>query len=73
MTLQENKNFGNIWNATDAQHRIAVQDSLQCCGFQNNTAVEPSGFCATPTNAQDNGCSVKFIAIADNMLMDAFT
>jgi hypothetical protein len=73
MTLQENKNFGATWNATDAQHRIDVQDSLQCCGFQNNSVVEPSGFCASPTNAQDNGCSVKFISIADTMLMDAFT
>jgi len=73
MTLQEQKNFGNEWNTTTPQHRIDVQNALQCCGFQNNSVVETQGFCATPANAQNNGCSVKFITMADTMLMDAFT
>lgn len=73
MTLQEEQNFGNVWNATTAERRIAVQDQLQCCGFANNTAVEVGGFCADPTRAADNGCDVKFTTIADTMLMDAFT
>lgn len=73
MTLQENLNFGRVWNATDAAHRIAVQDAFQCCGFQNNTAIEPSGFCANPAVTQNNGCSVKFIAVEDLLLMDVFT
>lgn len=73
MTLQENKNFGNIWNATTPANRIAVQDQLQCCGFQNNTAVEIGGFCADVNNAQNNGCSAQFIKIADTMMMDVFT
>lgn len=73
MTLQEEQNFGNVWNATTAERRIAVQDQLQCCGFANNTAVEVGGFCADPTRAADNGCDIKFTTIADTMLMDAFT
>lgn len=73
MTLQEEKNFGVTWKNTTPQRRIAVQDSLQCCGFQNNTNVEPQGFCASPVNAVNNTCHIKFIAIADTMLMDAFT
>jgi hypothetical protein len=73
MTLQEEKNFGEVWNATTSERRIGVQDQLQCCGFANNTAVEAGGFCADPNNTLNNGCDLKFIAFADTMLMDAFT
>lgn len=73
MTLQEHANYANVWNATTSAARIAVQEKLHCCGFANNTAVEASGFCANPTNALDNGCSVPFVNISDTMLMDAFT
>lgn len=73
MTLQEHANYANVWNATTPAARIAVQEKLHCCGFANNTAVEASGFCANPTNALDNGCSVPFVNISDTMLMDAFT
>lgn len=73
MTLQEHANFANVWNATTPQARIAVQEKLHCCGFANNTAVEATGFCANPTNALNNGCSIPFVNISDTMLMDAFT
>lgn len=73
MTLQEHANYANVWNATTPAARIAVQEKLHCCGFANNTAVEASGFCANPTNALDNGCSIPFVNISDTMLMDAFT
>jgi len=73
MTLQEEVNFGNVWNGTTPDQRIAVQEQLQCCGFANNTAVEATGFCADPNVALNNGCDTKFISIADTMLMDAFT
>jgi len=73
MTLQEETNFGNLWNATTAERRINVQDQLQCCGFANNTAIEVGGFCADPTRTADNGCDVKFTAAADTLMMDAFT
>jgi len=73
MTLQEEANFGNVWNTTTAERRIGVQDQLQCCGFANNTSIEVGGFCADPSKAVNNGCDVKFTAVADTMLMDAFT
>jgi len=73
MTLQEHVNFANVWNATTPQARIAVQERLHCCGFANNTAVEATGFCAVPSNALNNGCSIPFVNISDTMLMDTFT
>jgi len=73
MTLQEEKNFGNLWTATTSERRIGIQDQLQCCGFANSTAVEAGGFCADAANTLNNGCDVKIISIADTMLMDAFT
>ncbi|CAG7854004.1 SubName: Full=Related to tetraspanin Pls1 family-Laccaria bicolor {ECO:0000313/EMBL:CCA73271.1} [Serendipita indica DSM 11827] len=73
MTLQETLNFSRVWNTTTPARRIAVQEKFKCCGFLNNTAVEASGFCATPANALDNGCSATFLPLADTMLMDAFT
>jgi hypothetical protein len=73
MTLQENENFANVWNNTTPDRRIGVQDLLQCCGFANNTAIEPGGFCADPAVTVNNGCQVKFVSFADTMLMDAFT
>jgi len=39
MTLQEEANFGNVWNTTTAERRIGVQDQLQCCGLANNTSI----------------------------------
>lgn len=73
MTLQENANFGNVWKNTTPERRIAVQDLLKCCGFANNTIVESAGFCADPAVTLNNGCDVKFVSFADNMLMNAFT
>lgn len=73
MTLRENENFGNVWNTTTPDRRIAVQDVLKCCGFANNTVVESAGFCADPAVTMNNGCETKFVSFADNMLMDAFT
>jgi len=73
MTLREEHNFGSIWNATTPDNRIAVQDKLQCCGFLNNTSIEVGGFCSNPSVTQDNGCSAKFIGVADNMLHQTFS
>jgi hypothetical protein len=73
MTLRENENFGNVWNNITPERRIGVQDLLECCGFANNTAIESGGFCADPAVTLNNGCEVKFVGFADNMLMDAFT
>jgi len=73
MTLQENENFGNVWNNTTPERRIGVQDLLKCCGFANNTAIEAEGFCADPEVTLNNGCEVRFVSFADNMLMDGFT
>lgn len=74
MTLREEHNFGTIWDATTPASRVAVQDKLQCCGFLNNTSIEPAGICANPGVAQAiGGCSTKFIAIADDVLMQSFS
>jgi len=73
MTLREEHNFGSIWNATTPARRIAVQDKFQCCGFLNNTAVEAGGFCANPAVQQNNGCSVQFIGVADNIFHQLFS
>jgi len=73
MTLREEHNFGSIWAATTPARRIAVQDKFQCCGFLNNTAVEPQGYCIDPGAMANNGCSTQFIAVADNIFHQTFS
>jgi len=75
MTLREESNFSDVWATTTPEKRIAVQENLRCCGFMNNTMIEPVGFCSVPNSnaVQDNGCYMKFIPLADTILMDIFT
>jgi len=73
MTLREEHNFGTLWNATTPAKRMAIQDKFLCCGFLNNTSVEPAGFCSNPVFQMNNGCSAQFIQVADNVFNQIFS
>jgi len=80
-TLQERANFHQVFSLQTPAIRIAVQDSLKCCGYFNSTdLVEIGGnFCANQTfvsvtnNATGNFCVGPITAFADKTLNNIFS
>jgi len=76
-TLRERDNFGKAFNATNDDTKLAIQNTLQCCGyfFPNETGnVIMDGFCGDSKNfANASGCVDPVTSFADTTLNDIFT
>lgn len=74
-TLEERKNFGEIFNASSTDTRLAIQNKLQCCGwyFANETGnIVTQGFCAGDLTNK-TGCVTSVSSHGDTTLNDIFT
>lgn len=73
-TLKEAGNFRDVWAALDQDRQAAIQDTLQCCGYDNATDLFTAarGFCTAIANVS-NGCEPSIVKFADFTLNNVFT
>jgi len=76
-TLRERNNYRGVFSQLSTQNKIAIQDSLKCCGYYNTSDVlQIGGNICTSQAASDqlnNTCVGPITSFADSTLNDIFT
>lgn len=74
-TLEERKNFGEVWGEQSPEIQGRIQDTLSCCGYWNGTdRAVSTGFCADETfRLNATGCVDGITSHADYTLNNVFT
>lgn len=79
-TLEERKNFSDLWQAATPEIRQELQDMFKCCGyFAGNDSAVIGGFCSQDVvnslnpNVTSNFCVTPITNFADMTLNNIFT
>ncbi|KAG9097719.1 phospholipid scramblase 1 [Ceratobasidium sp. 370] len=74
-TLQERKNFSEVWGQQSTETLGRIQERFQCCGYYNGTdRAIGTGVCASQTFALNStGCVGPVTDFADYTLNNIFT